>query len=58
MKELENQDIKRTQKDNSFSSKLVVTKEFESVFITQTDAMHKYGILGYTTINRWCKKLK
>lgn len=56
MEELENEYVKRTQKDYSLSFKLAVVKEIESGFITRGKAMHKYGIQGCSTITRWCEK--
>ena len=36
--------------------KLHVVEEVESGRITQSDAGRKYGILGHSTILKWCRK--
>lgn len=36
--------------------KLHVVREVETGRITQSEAMRKYGILGHSTILKWCRK--
>jgi len=48
--------VKRTQKDYSFSFKLEIVQEIEQGFLTRSQARDKYGIQSGSTITRWLKK--
>ena len=48
--------IKRTQKDYSLSFKLQLVEEIERGLLTKTQAKHKYGIQGDSTVTKWLKK--
>ncbi|CAA7197653.1 hypothetical protein CHRY9293_03726 [Chryseobacterium potabilaquae] len=56
MKDLNNQYVKRSQKDYSLSFKLSVVQEVESGSIGNRAAMRKYGIQGHGTITEWRRK--
>lgn len=47
---------KRTQKDYSLSFKLQLVEELEQGFLTKTQAKHKYGIQGDSTVTKWLQK--
>ena len=47
---------KRTQKDYSLSFKLQLVEEVEKGFLTKTQAKHKYGIQGDSTVTKWLQK--
>jgi transposase len=47
---------KRTQKDYSLSFKLQLVEEIERGLLTKTQAKHKYGIQGDSTVTKWLKK--
>ncbi len=47
---------KRTQKDYSLSFKLQLVEEVEQGFLTKTQAKHKYGIQGDSTVTKWLQK--
>lgn len=48
--------IKRTQKDYSLSFKLQIVDEVEKGYLTYTQAQHKYGIQGRSTVLVWLRK--
>ena len=48
--------VKRTQKDYSLSFKLEIVQEIEQGFLTRSQARDKYGIQSGSTITRWLKK--
>lgn len=52
----ENEYVKRTQRDYSYSFKLQVIKEIESGQIGIKAAQRKYGIQGNATIRTWLLK--
>lgn len=56
MEKINNQYVKRSQKDYSLSFKLAVVKEVESGWIGNRSAMRKYGIQGHGTITEWRRK--
>lgn len=56
MKAIDNQYIKRTQKDYSMSFKLSVVSEIESGNLSTTGAQRKYGIQSRSTIVNWLRK--
>jgi len=56
MKGINNQYVKRSQKDYSLSFKLSVVRELESGSIGTYAAMRKYGIQGHGTITEWRRK--
>ena len=56
MKGINNEYIKRTQKDYSMSFKLSVVEEVERGEISFTGAQKKYGIQGSATVIRWLRK--
>jgi transposase-like protein len=57
MKEpIENEYIKRTQKDYSYTFKLQVVQEYESGNICKGELRRKYGIQGDATIRNWIEK--
>ena len=49
--------IKRTQKDYSLSFKLQLVEEIERGLLTKTQAKHKYGIQGDSTVTKWLKNM-
>ena len=48
--------VKRTQKDYSLSFKLEIVQEIEQGLLTRSQARDKNGIQSGSTINRWLKK--
>lgn len=56
MKNSDNQYVKRTQKDYSYSFKLQVVGEIERGELNQNQAMKKYGIQGASTVRNWVEK--
>ena len=46
---------KRTKKDYSLSFKFQLVEEVELGLLTKSQAKHKYGILGNSTMNKWLK---
>lgn len=56
MEQTDNQYVKRTQKDYSYSFKLQVVSEVESGELSKKAAQRKYGIQGDATIRNWIKK--
>ena len=48
--------VKRTQKDYTMNFKLSVVKEVESGELSVTQAKHKYGIQGRSTVLLWLRK--
>ncbi len=53
---INNQYVKRTQRDYTMSFKLAVVQEVESGSISIKGAMRKYGIQSHGTILNWVKK--
>ena len=53
---LNQQYVKRTQRDYTMSFKLSVVQEIESGAISVTAATKKYGVQGKTTILNWVRK--
>ena len=53
---MNNNYLKRTQKDYSMSFKLQVVQEIEQGLLTRTQALDKYGIQARSTIRTWLKK--
>lgn len=47
---------KRTQKDYSLSFKLQLVEEVEQGYLTKSQAKHKYGIQGDSTVTKWLQK--
>ena len=47
---------KRTQKDYSLSFKLQLVEQVERGLLSKTEAKHKYGIQGDSTVTKWLKK--
>lgn len=47
---------KRTQKDYSLSFKLQLVEEVEQGLLTKSQARHKYGIQGDSTVTKWLQK--
>ena len=56
MKSINNEYVKRTQKDYSMSFKLSVVDEVERGELSVTGAQKKYGIQGNATVVRWLRK--
>lgn len=56
MKDINNEYVKRTQKDYSMSLKLSVVSEIESGNLSTTAAQRKYGIQSRSTIVNWLRK--
>ena len=56
MKAIDNQYVKRTQKDYSMSFKLFIVDEVERGELSVTCAQKKYGIQGNATVIRWLRK--
>ena len=57
MKErIEQEYVKRTQKDYSYTFKLQVVQEYESGNISKKELSRKYGIQGDATIRNWIEK--
>lgn len=56
MQEIQQEYIKRTQKDYSMPFKMSVVMEIERGDISVTGAQKKYGIQGSTTVIRWLRK--
>lgn len=53
---MNNNYVKRTQKDYSMSFKLQVVQEIEQGLLTRTQALNKYGVQARSTIRTWLKK--
>ncbi len=47
---------KRTQKDYTLSFKLQLVEEVEHGLLTKSQAKHKYGIQGDSTVTKWLQK--
>ncbi len=56
MQELENQHIKRTQKDYTLAFKLQVVSEVERGELSIKGGLRKYGIQSHGTILNWLRK--
>ena len=57
MKErIEQEYVKRTQKDYSYTFKLRVVQEYETGNISKGELKRKYGIQGDATIRTWIEK--
>jgi transposase-like protein len=54
--ESDNKRIRRSQKDYSYSFKMLVVNEVEQGLISVTGAQRKYGIQGNATIINWLRK--
>ncbi|MNH28207.1 Transposase [compost metagenome] len=52
----ENKYVKRTQRDYSMSFKLQVVAEIEQGQLSVSEARHKYGIQGDSTVSKWLRK--
>ena len=56
MKAIDNQYVKRTQKDYSMSFKLSIVDKVERGELSVTSAQKKYGIQGNATVISWLRK--
>ena len=56
MNKTDNQYLKRSQKDYSYSFKLQVVGEVERGELSQNQAKKKYGIQGASTVRNWIEK--
>ncbi|MDR0744912.1 MAG: hypothetical protein LBF17_00210 [Mediterranea sp.] len=56
MEEINNEYVRRTQKDYSMSFKLSVVSEIERGEVSVTGAQRKYGIQGKATVINWLRK--
>ena len=56
MNKTDNQYLKRSQKDYSYSFKLQVVGEVERGELSQNQAKKKYGIQGGSTVRNWIEK--
>lgn len=56
MKEINDEYVKRTQKDYSMSFKLSIVSEIEHGYISVTGAQRKYGIQSKSTVINWLRK--
>ena len=57
MKEENEQEyVKRTQRDYSYTFKLNVVREVERGHLGLKEAQHKYGIQGNATVSTWLRK--
>ena len=56
MKAIDNQYVKRTQKDYSMSFKLSIVSDIESGNLFTTGTQRKYGIQSRSTIVNWLRK--
>ena len=54
--EKENQYVRRSSKDYSYTFKIQVIQEIESGHLGIKEAQHKYGIQGDATIRTWLRK--
>ncbi|WP_017256978.1 transposase [Pedobacter arcticus] len=54
--EAENEHVRRSSKDYSFSFKLKVIEEIERGLLGKKEAQRKYGIQGDATISNWLRK--
>ena len=57
MEIFENEYVKRTEKDYSYTFKLQVISEVERGELSKRAAQRKYGIQGDATIRRWIKNM-
>lgn len=56
MKEIQNQYVRRSQKDYPLSLKLKIVSEIENGHLSLNAAQQKYGIQGNQTVKNWLKK--
>jgi transposase len=56
MKEIQNQYVRRSQKDYPLSLKLKIVSEIENGHLSLSAAQQKYGIQGNQTVKNWLKK--